>query len=87
MAFAIPGRVERTAVPLSVAAAEAAALEAADVLARLGSGTGGLAADEAARRLQVAAPNAVRSTARAVQGEPGPRRVWRSAPGTGSRRS
>ena len=42
-------------------AAEAAALGAEDVLARLGSGPGGLAEDEAARRLRVVGPNAVRS--------------------------
>jgi Mg2+-importing ATPase len=42
-------------------AAEGAALPADDVLARLGSGTPGLPGDEAARRLQVAGPNAPRS--------------------------
>jgi P-type Mg2+ transporter len=42
-------------------AAEGAALPADDVLARLGSGTPGLPGDEAARRLQVVGPNAVRS--------------------------
>ncbi len=41
--------------------AEAAALGADDVLARLRTGTGGLPADEAARRLRVIGPNAVRS--------------------------
>ncbi|MGO9083375.1 MAG: cation-transporting P-type ATPase [Streptosporangiaceae bacterium] len=38
-----------------------AALGADDVLARLGSGTGGLPEEEAARRVQVVGPNAVRS--------------------------
>ena len=42
-------------------AAEADALSADDVLARLGSGTLGLPGDEAARRLQMVGPNAVRS--------------------------
>ena len=42
-------------------AVEAAALEASDVFARLGSGTEGLAEGEAARRLRVIGPNAVRS--------------------------
>jgi Mg2+-importing ATPase len=53
--------VERAAVLSSVAAAEAAALEVSDVFARLGSGTGGLTADEAGRRLRAVGPNAVRS--------------------------
>jgi Mg2+-importing ATPase len=44
-----------------VTAAEAAALGDDDVLARLGSGTPGLPEDEAARRLRVAGPSAVRS--------------------------
>jgi Mg2+-importing ATPase len=44
-----------------VTAAEAAALGDDDVLARPGSGTPGLPEDEAARRLRVAGPNAVRS--------------------------
>ena len=61
MAVAVPGRAQITGAQSSVAVTEAAALEAADVLARLGTGTGGLAADEAARRLQVTGPNAVRS--------------------------
>jgi P-type Mg2+ transporter len=53
---------EEGAVALSpVTAAEAAALRADDVLARLGSGTTGLPEDEAARRLRVVGPNAVRS--------------------------
>ena len=42
-------------------AAEADALPADDVLARLASGTPGLLRDEAARRLQMVGPNAVRS--------------------------
>jgi hypothetical protein len=41
-------------LPSPVAAGEAAALGASDVLARLASGTGGLPEDEAARRLRVA---------------------------------
>jgi Mg2+-importing ATPase len=41
--------------------AQAATLEADDVLARLGTGAKGLPTDEAARRLRVAGPNAVRS--------------------------
>ncbi len=61
MAVAVPSREEGAVVPSPVTAAEAAALGADDVLARLGSGTGGLAADEAARRLLVVGPNAVRS--------------------------
>jgi P-type Mg2+ transporter len=44
-----------------VTAVEAAALEASDVFARLGSGTEGLAEGEAARRQRVVGPNAVRS--------------------------
>jgi Mg2+-importing ATPase len=44
-----------------VTAAEAAALPADDVLARLGSGTSGPPGDEAARRRRVVGPNAVRS--------------------------
>jgi hypothetical protein len=61
MAVAVPSRDEEAVVPSSVPAAEAAALDAADVLARLGSGTGGLGADEVAQRLRVAGPNALRS--------------------------
>ncbi len=56
-----PARTEPTASVPSLPAARAAALEADDVLARLGSRTGGLSEDEAARRLQVVGPNAVRS--------------------------
>ena len=44
-----------------MAVAQAATLGTADVLARLGTATGGLPADEAARRLRVVGPNAVRS--------------------------
>ena len=61
MAVAVSGRAEGTAVPSPLAVAEAAALGADDVLARLRTGTGGLPADEAARRLRVIGPNAVRS--------------------------
>jgi Cation transporter/ATPase, N-terminus len=57
----VPSRQEGAAVPLPVTAREAAALGAADVLARLGSGPGGLAEQEAARRLRAVGPNAVRS--------------------------
>ena len=55
-----PTRTEATAVP-SLPAAQAGALDADDVLARLGSRTGGLSADEAARRVSIAGANAVRS--------------------------
>ena len=61
MAVAVPSREEGVAVPSPVTAAEAAALAADDVLARLGSGTRGLPEAEAARRLRVVGPNAVRS--------------------------
>jgi Mg2+-importing ATPase len=61
MAVAIPSREEGAVVPSPVTAAEAAALGADDVLARLGSGTPGLPEDEAARRLRATGPNAVRS--------------------------
>jgi Mg2+-importing ATPase len=54
-------REQRAAGPPPLTAAAAAALDAASVLARLGSGGTGLAAGEAARRLRVAGPNAVRS--------------------------
>ena len=53
--------VQDVAVPPSVGATEAAALEAVEVFARLGSGAGGLAEGEAARRLAAVGPNAVRS--------------------------
>ena len=61
MAVAVSRGRESTAVPPPVPAAEAAALSGAEVLARLGSGPQGLAEGEAARRLRVAGPNAVRS--------------------------
>jgi P-type Mg2+ transporter len=61
MAVAVPSPEEGVAVPSPVTAAESAALPADDVLARLGSGTPGLPWDEAAWRLQVVGPNAVRS--------------------------
>jgi P-type Mg2+ transporter len=62
VAAAVPTQVGESAViPAPVTAAEAAALEVDDVVARLRSGSQGLAADEAARRLRVAGPNAVRS--------------------------
>ena len=49
------------AVPSAVRAAEADALPADDVLARLGRGTPGLPKDEVAWPLRVVGPNAVRS--------------------------
>src|SRR5690242_13392034 len=61
MAVAVPSREEGAAVPSPVTTAEATALGADDVLARLRTGAGGLPADEAARRLTVAGPNAVRT--------------------------
>ena len=61
MAVAVRSREEGVAVPSPATAAEGAALPADDVLARLASGTPGLPGDEAARRLQVVGPNAVRS--------------------------
>lgn len=61
MAVAVPSREEGAVVPSPVTAAEAAALRADDVLARLGSGTTGLPEDQAARRLRAVGPNAVRS--------------------------
>ena len=61
MAVAVPSREEDVAVPSPATAAEGAVLRADDVLARLASGTPGLPGDEAARRLQVVGPNAVRS--------------------------
>lgn len=68
MAVAVAARFSQsTAVPPLVSVAEAAALGASEVLARLESGTEGLAGSEATRRLRVAGPNAVRSyRARAV---------------------
>ncbi len=61
MAVAVPSREEGAVVPSPLMAVEAAALRADDVLARLGSGAPGLPEDEAARRLRVVGPNAVRS--------------------------
>ncbi len=61
VAVAVARGTESASVPPPVSAAEAAALETAEVLARLGSGTQGLAETEAARRLRVFGPNAVRS--------------------------
>ena len=61
MAVAVSGRRESPAGPSSIAVAQAATLGADDVMARLGTGTKGLPADEAARRLRVVGPNAVRS--------------------------
>ena len=61
MAVAVPSRKESAAVPSPVTAAQAGALAAGDVLARLGSGAEHLAEQEAARRLRVVGPNAVRS--------------------------
>ena len=61
MAVAVPSREEGAAVPSPVTTAEATALGADDVLARLRTGVGGLPEDEAARRLAVAGPNAVRT--------------------------
>jgi Mg2+-importing ATPase len=61
MAVAVSGQREGATVPSSMAVAQAATLGADDVLARLGTGAKGLPADEAARRLRVAGPNAVRS--------------------------
>jgi P-type Mg2+ transporter len=61
MAVAVSGHREGATVPSSVPVTQAATLECDDVLARLGTGTSGLPADEAARRLRVAGPNAVRS--------------------------
>ena len=61
MTVAVTGRRESGAAPPPVPAVEAAAQEAPGVLARLGSGPEGLAEAEAARRLAVVGPNAVRS--------------------------
>ena len=61
MAVAVPSREEGAAVPSPVTTAEAAALGADDVLARLRTGARGLPEDEAARRLAVAGPDAVRT--------------------------
>jgi len=61
VAVAVSDSRESIPVPPPVTAVEAAALEASDVFARLGSGTEGLAEGEAARPLRVVGPNAVRS--------------------------
>ena len=61
MAVAVSGHRESATVPSSVAVTQAATLGVGDVVARLGTGTKGLSADEAARRLRVVGPNAVRS--------------------------
>jgi len=54
VAVTVRRREGSAGVPSPVAAGEAVALGATDVLARLASGTGGLPEDEAARRLRVA---------------------------------
>jgi P-type Mg2+ transporter len=61
MAVAVSRGEENAAVPRPMPAVPAAALGGADVLAQLGSDPKGLTEDEAARRLQVIGPNAVRS--------------------------
>ena len=61
MAVAVSGHREGATVPSSMAVTQAATQGAAEVLARLGTRTKGLPADEAARRLRVVGPNAVRS--------------------------
>ena len=61
VAVAVSDSRESIPIPPPVTATEAAALEACDVFARLGSGAEGLAGGEAARRLRVVGPNAVRS--------------------------
>jgi Mg2+-importing ATPase len=61
MAVAVPSREEDAVVPSPVTAAEAAAMRADDVLVRLRTATSGLPEDEAARRLRMVGPNAVRS--------------------------
>jgi Mg2+-importing ATPase len=58
---AVPSPRQTAAAVSPLTAAAAAALSVTDVLDRLGSGPGGLRADEAQRRLQTAGPNAVRS--------------------------
>jgi P-type Mg2+ transporter len=62
MAVAVPAGVRDSASVSPVTAAEAAALEVADVLARLETGPDGLTESEAARRLRLTGPNAVRSS-------------------------
>ena len=61
MAVAVSGSRAGAGAGSPVMAAEAAAQSVPDVFARLGSGAGGLAEGEAARRLAVVGPNAVRS--------------------------
>ena len=61
MAVAVSDDTEGATVPSSMAVAQAATLEAADVLAGLGTGARGLPADEATRPLRVVGPNAVHS--------------------------
>ena len=62
MAVAVRARArDAGGVPPPVAASEAATLQHSDVLARLGTGRDGLAESEAARRLELTGPNAVRS--------------------------
>ncbi|WP_222848975.1 magnesium-translocating P-type ATPase [Trebonia kvetii] len=61
MAAQVTESREAAAVPPPVTAAEAATLGVSDVFTRLGSGPEGLGKDEAARRLRVVGPNAVRS--------------------------
>jgi Mg2+-importing ATPase len=61
VAVAVSGSRETVSVPPPVAATEAVALGVSDVFARLGSSADGLTEGEAARRLRVVGPNAVRS--------------------------
>jgi Mg2+-importing ATPase len=61
VAVTVSGGRQGAADSPRLTAAEAAAVGAEDVLARVGSGPEGLAEDEAARRLRAVGPNAVRS--------------------------
>ena len=61
MAVAVSGGRAEAGIESPVMAAEAATLASAAVLTRLGTGPGGLAGGEAARRLAAVGPNAVRS--------------------------
>ena len=62
MAVAVPTGVgDKTVIPAPVTVVDAAALPVDDVLARLGAAAQGLSAGEAAKRLQLTGPNAVRS--------------------------
>lgn len=72
MAVAVPSREEGIAVPSPVRAAEADALPADDVLARLGSGTLSLPGGEAACRLQMVS----RTRTRCARIGRMPRRSW-----------